>query len=603
MASEVISSLQTGVPKGTDLTPATDTTDTSSSPQGTTKKYVRSSELNYYLQAQGLTTYTAVRVATVTALTATYSNGSSGVGATLTNAGAQAALSIDGVALSASDRVLVKNQASTLQNGIYTVSTVGTASTNWVMTRATDFDQAAEIIQYAVVLSNQGATQTGLLWQETAAGPFTVGVSPITFAQYTTQSISLPVSLAQGGTSASLTANNGGIFYSTATAGAILAGTATANQALLSGISSAPSWSTATYPPTTTINQILYSSSANTITGLPTATGGVLITNSSGVPSYLANPSATGRFLQSVNGDSSIWSTAGFPTSVGAAGTVLRSDGTNWAASTATFANTYSASNLLYSNGANTVTGLATANNGVLVTDGGGIPSIGSTLPSAVQSNITAVGTVASGTWHGGVIGSTYGGTGVNNGSSTITLGGSLTMSGAFPAIFNITGSTNVTFPTSGTLATTIDAGGLLAIQVFTASGTYTPTATASQAIVEVIGGGGGSGGTATTDGTHVAASAGGGGGGYAKYYYSANPLASQTVTIGAGGTAGAAGNNAGGDGGTTSFGALCIATGGTGGGGGVASTGGNAAQGGARRVLLKGVKKGVFRGLGGGVV
>lgn len=47
------------------------------------------------------------------------------------------------------------------------------------------------------------------------------------------------------------------------------------------------------------------------------------------------------------------------------------------------------------------------------------------------------------------------GGTGVNNGSSTITLGGSLTLSGAFPSTFTFTGSTSVTFPTTGTLVST----------------------------------------------------------------------------------------------------------------------------------------------------
>lgn len=94
-----------------------------------------------------------------------------------------------------------------------------------------------------------------------------------------------PFVLSKGGTGANLTASNGGIFYSTASAGAILSGTATADQILLSGSSGAPTWSTTTYPATTTINQILYSSSANTITGLATADNGVLLTNSSGVPS------------------------------------------------------------------------------------------------------------------------------------------------------------------------------------------------------------------------------------------------------------------------------------------------------------------------------
>jgi len=95
----------------------------------------------------------------------------------------------------------------------------------------------------------------------------------------------LPTSLALGGTNAALTASNGGIFYSTASAGAILSGTATANQMLQSGASGAPAWSTATYPATTTINQLLYSSSANVIAGLATANNGSLVTNNSGVPS------------------------------------------------------------------------------------------------------------------------------------------------------------------------------------------------------------------------------------------------------------------------------------------------------------------------------
>jgi hypothetical protein len=110
--------------------------------------------------------------------------------------------------------------------------------------------------------------------------------------------------LANGGTSANLSASNGGIFYSTASAGAILAGTATANQVLLSGSSSAPAWSTATYPATTTINQILYSSSNNVITGLATANRGVLTTGSTGIPVITA---------LATDGQVIIGSTAGVP--------------------------------------------------------------------------------------------------------------------------------------------------------------------------------------------------------------------------------------------------------------------------------------------------
>lgn len=286
MASEVISALPTGVPKGTDLTPATDPTNTSSAPTGTTNKYVRSDELNFYLMAQGLTTYQATRVATIANLSATYANGSSGIGATLTNSGAQAAIAIDGVTLALNDRVLIKNQSTTYENGIYYVSNLGSASTNWILTRSLDYNQPIQVIQYGVILSNQGVTNAGLLWQETGAGPFTIGTTAIIFAQYTTQSISVPVTLAEGGTSAVLTASDGGIFYSTATAGAILAGTATLNQVLLSGSSTAPAWSTAIYPSTTTVNQLLYSGTANQISGLATANSSTLITSSGGVPSF-----------------------------------------------------------------------------------------------------------------------------------------------------------------------------------------------------------------------------------------------------------------------------------------------------------------------------
>lgn len=70
----------------------------------------------------------------------------------------------------------------------------------------------------------------------------------------------------------------------------------------------------------------------------------------------------------------------------------------------------------------------------------------------AGQSSITTLGTIGTGTWQGSVISATYGGTGVNNGSSTITLGGSLTLSGAFTTSITVTGNTSVTLPTSGTL-------------------------------------------------------------------------------------------------------------------------------------------------------
>ncbi len=70
-------------------------------------------------------------------------------------------------------------------------------------------------------------------------------------------------------------------------------------------------------------------------------------------------------------------------------------------------------------------------------------------------TNIAVVGTITSGTWNGTVLTGQYGGTGVANTGSTITLGGNLTTSGSFASTFTMTNTTSVTFPVSGTLATT----------------------------------------------------------------------------------------------------------------------------------------------------
>jgi hypothetical protein len=70
------------------------------------------------------------------------------------------------------------------------------------------------------------------------------------------------------------------------------------------------------------------------------------------------------------------------------------------------------------------------------------------------QTSITTLGTIGTGTWQGSVVGPTYGGTGVNNGSKTITLGGSFTHTGAHTLGLTTTANTSVTLPTTGTLAT-----------------------------------------------------------------------------------------------------------------------------------------------------
>jgi hypothetical protein len=249
--------------------------------------------------SNGLDVKQSVVAASTTALTVTYSNGTGGVGATLTNAGTQAAFTLDGIALSSGDRVLIKDQASGLQNGVYTVTTVGTISTNWVLTRATDFDNSpsTEVGPGTFFFVEQGNTQADNGYVVNTDTAITIGTTAISFSQF---------------------------------------------------------------------------SGAGQIT----------------------------------------------------AGAGLTKSG-------------------------NTIDVVGTLNRISVATD-----SIDISASYVGQTSITTLGTVTTGTWNGSVIGSTYGGTGVNNGSATLTMAGSVTHAGAYTQSFTATGNTAVTLPTTGTLAT-----------------------------------------------------------------------------------------------------------------------------------------------------
>jgi hypothetical protein len=126
--------------------------------------------------------YIAPVVAATTAAlpTATYANGTAGVGATLTATANGAFPAQDGITLVLNDRVLVKNQAAAAENGIYTLTTVGTAGTPWVLTRAADFDTAGEMLINSYVSVLQGTTQATHRFALSATVT-TVGTTAVTF--------------------------------------------------------------------------------------------------------------------------------------------------------------------------------------------------------------------------------------------------------------------------------------------------------------------------------------------------------------------------------------------------------------------------------------
>lgn len=135
--------------------------------------------------AQGLTVKGSCLVATAAALPAyTYNNGSSGVGATIT-ANANGALTVDGVTgFSVGDRILVKDETAgnAPYNGIYTVTAAGGVGSPFVLTRATDNDQAAEFPgAFTFIESGTVNSGAGFVCTNTSV---TVGTTAIVWTQF-----------------------------------------------------------------------------------------------------------------------------------------------------------------------------------------------------------------------------------------------------------------------------------------------------------------------------------------------------------------------------------------------------------------------------------
>lgn len=146
------------------------------STDATTKNYVDT-------VAQGLDPKPGASVATAAALAAcTYANGTSGVGATLTG-NVNGAITVDSYAVAAGDIVLVKNQASGFQNGLYDVTQPGTAGTPFILTRNAFMDTTGEFRTAYVVVEDAGATNANSFWVCTNSVDPTIGTTVITFSQ------------------------------------------------------------------------------------------------------------------------------------------------------------------------------------------------------------------------------------------------------------------------------------------------------------------------------------------------------------------------------------------------------------------------------------
>ncbi len=138
-----------------------------------------------YVQGEitGLNPEQACYAATTENLVGTYSNGASGIGATFTIT-ATGAFTLDGTTPAANSRILIKDQSTTFQNGIYTLSTAGSIGVSPILTRATNYDTPSEINSAGLIPVISGTTNALSSWQQISTVT-TIGTDAITFQSFT----------------------------------------------------------------------------------------------------------------------------------------------------------------------------------------------------------------------------------------------------------------------------------------------------------------------------------------------------------------------------------------------------------------------------------
>ena len=410
----------------------------------------------------GLTVHQPVQAASVSAFNEAalvYNNGASGVGATLTRVSSFITFVIDGYTPSVGQRVMIKNQTTQAWNGVYTVTTTGSPSVGFVLTRATDADTyGAGTNQLS--LNSYFFVQNGTVNQGSAfvlsapTGVITFGTSNIQFAEFSTAILySAGTGLTLSGTSFSIT--NTAVTaatYGTASQVPTLAINAQGQVTSASNTSIAIAASQVT---SGTFSNAFLTNSAVTVNGTSIALG------ASGTITA-ASPNAltigTGLTGTSYDGSSAV------TIALGTSGVVAATYGS--ASQVPVFAvDTYgrvtSVTNTAIAIAAGAVSGLAPS----ATTDTTNAANITSgTLPtgriSGSYTGITGVGTLTAGTWNGSTIGTAYGGTGL---TATPSNGQLAIGNGSGYSLATLTAGTNVSISnTAGgiTISATPAAGG-----------------------------------------------------------------------------------------------------------------------------------------------
>jgi hypothetical protein len=301
------------------------------------------------LIAAGMDFKNSCFAATTANLNATYNNGAAGVGATLTNAGAMAAFTTDGTSPGLNDRILVKNQASSFQNGIYEVTVVGDGVTNWVLTRTTDYDTAAEISSGNITAVINGTLNGDTLWLQTE-NVTTVGTDPILWISFITQGINVLIGNVGSATGDMVTVA-GGSNISTSGAGSTLTMS-------VSG---------------TTDHAVQVGNASGSLTSLTVGTNGQVLLGATGADPAFRTPTA-GTGLTLTSNSTTLQYALTTPVSVANGGTGATS---------------FTSNGVLYGNGTSAVQVTAAGAANTVLLGNGGIPSFGS-VPNAATTGTSS---------------------------------------------------------------------------------------------------------------------------------------------------------------------------------------------------------------------
>jgi hypothetical protein len=410
----------------------------------------------------GINVHEAVNYATTGALgttgnlvagstTTTYANGTSGLNATITLAvtgGVWTSITIDGQSLTAGQRVLIKDQASALQNGIYTVTTAptngGTGSA--VFTRAVDNDQSPEIDAGDLTYVIAGSTYAGDGWVQTVAN-VVVGTTGVVWTQFSGSGAVPLATISSVGIASFPTAQ-----FSVSGAGAV------------------------------TIDNL---DTAKITTGqLTGARGGTGVDNTGKTITLGGNLTTSGAFATTLT------TTATTSVTLPTSGTLLTTAGSG---SSLTFGTgSLSLAGNLTTSGSFTTTLTATANTSVT------LPTSGTLVNSAVTtlSSLASVGTITTGVWNGTDIAVADGGTGASTAAAARTNLGATTKvtlvgtgSGTTIALTHGLGTNLVTaqvYDTSTSTATLVEVD--ITVTSTVATATFAATTTLSNYTLVVVG-------------------------------------------------------------------------------------------------------------------